>query len=683
LTTGTGFPKDGDLYKRINDESSKTTDWVESPGVKLGESVEASWLLSGIKDPGSDGNFVINVTCKTETIPVGLPAWDAQVELFDIGQSAEDPGVKLDTYQRIKNGALIHKYIIPNVNDTTPTDYAEVIPVESARLIKNYDQLAVRFTFINAGGRPPDPDSDPQKGQLYYIGVDTPPRIYYAFSMATGEGDIAGKYLPTDKPRIFVGTEEKLWLVNDAGAWEDYSKGQGTYGEVLDPTNPSKGWDFTSWGDNVIATNYADLPQILIPGDIEFKDMPTPVGATDPITPKGKYVAVVGEQLMFADINDDSPNITAGLGKAYGLYWSEIGNYEAYSEINLTGQASYQLMTSTPGQITGLVGGEYGVLFKRNSVFRVSYVGLPTIFNFEPLSVMVGCAYPKSIVASGTDVYFWGNGAIYVVRAGSQVQRISTSRVEKMLFDAEYEDYAVKQLDEKDPRESDSIVVGSVDPFSGVVWWSYSLAGDEPYRKSFVLAYNPLYDEFAILKGSEPQLAPEGSPPAYLALNYLLSRQNVISDEKVFTRGILAFRHDDWTGSVLGKTITYEKFSSPFTYKTLMKTKTISSAEFPTVEPGDTVKLTKCRPVYRATPDAKDIDLSVTVQAGEEPTMNNDLEPAQKMNWGERDGDGWMSLKPTLVGEFFDITVEYPETEAGNMRDFLGIQFQFAHGGEN
>jgi hypothetical protein len=73
------------------------------------------------------------------------------------------------------------------------------------------------------------------------------------------------------------------------------------------------------------------------------------------------------------------------------------------------------------GDVTGIVGGEYGIIFQENQVSIMSYTGPPTIFRFDTIEKRRGCKVPASIVRYGERTYFLGDDDFYLFSTqGSQ-----------------------------------------------------------------------------------------------------------------------------------------------------------------------------------------------------------------------------------------------------------------------
>lgn len=192
-------------------------------------------------------------------------------------------------------------------------------------------------------------------------------------------------------PYNFIGGTAKLQKVTSA-ALEDVSVvgGYTTASELR--------WDWTVFGDRVIATNYTNNPQSFVMGtSVDFADL----SAT---APKAKCVATVRGFVMFGNTSTASNQ----------LHWSALENPTDYTPSGST-QSDTQLLfgDSDIGQIMRIVGGEYATIFCEKAVFRGTYVGDRQIFQFDQIVRGNGTPAGGSVASYGDFIFFLGNDGFY------------------------------------------------------------------------------------------------------------------------------------------------------------------------------------------------------------------------------------------------------------------------------
>jgi hypothetical protein len=137
------------------------------------------------------------------------------------------------------------------------------------------------------------------------------------------------------------------------------------------------------------------------------------------------------------------------------LAWSGFGNEAQW--VNGTNQADEQPML-TGGAITGMAGGEYGLIFQRSQITRMTYVGVPgPIFQFDVISPNIGCITPGSIAQAGRLTFFLSDRGFYLTD-GNDVKPIGNGRIDRTFL----ESYSSEDFD---------LMYATVDPKQSLVMW--------------------------------------------------------------------------------------------------------------------------------------------------------------------------------------------------------------------
>jgi hypothetical protein len=234
--------------------------------------------------------------------------------------------------------------------------------------------------------------------------------------------------------QLFAGGTTKLFKFNPANAGlVDVSKSGGY--------NSSTRWSFTQFGSTVLASNnQAKIQAWTVGVSSAFAD----VSATAPVA---KFITVVRDFVVAANISG-TPN---------KVQWSDIND-----ETDLTSggasQADYQLIAEG-GNITGITGGEFGIVLLERSIIRMTYIGSPLFFQFDAISRNLGCNTPGSIAQYGPNTYFLADDGFYGCD-GTNIYNIGNDKVDEYF----YENMALALQD---------TISAAIDPIRNIVIWNY------------------------------------------------------------------------------------------------------------------------------------------------------------------------------------------------------------------
>ena len=211
----------------------------------------------------------------------------------------------------------------------------------------------------------------------------------------------------------FVGDETSLSQLNEAGtAWSDVTRLASAY------STPSDGaWSFSQFGDYVIACNGSDDNQYFELGaSTEFDDL-----AGSP--PIAKYSAVVRDFVVLAGLD----------GAQNRIHWSGINAPNDYVP-SVTTMSDFQDFPDG-GRVTGLAGGDVGIVFCERAIYRMAFEGPPLIFRFDKIAMSLGCRAPRSIASYEGLTFFLSYAGLYMIRGASELTPIGSEKVDRWLFD--------------------------------------------------------------------------------------------------------------------------------------------------------------------------------------------------------------------------------------------------------
>jgi hypothetical protein len=201
---------------------------------------------------------------------------------------------------------------------------------------------------------------------------------------------------------------------------------------------------FTQFGRTIISTNNSQRLQYWdLTSSTAFKNL-------SDSAPIAKYITVVRDFVVVANTNEGSQ-------QPYRVRWSALSNETDWVE-NVNTQSDYQDIPDG-GQIVGIRGGEFGVIFLDRAIHRMSYVGTPFIFQFDNISRNKGCIASGSIAQYQGISFFLSDDGFYMCD-GQQVTPIGAEKVDRFFFnDASEFDF---------PSMS-----AAVDPVRKLVIWNY------------------------------------------------------------------------------------------------------------------------------------------------------------------------------------------------------------------
>lgn len=203
---------------------------------------------------------------------------------------------------------------------------------------------------------------------------------------------------------VFAGTTTNLYRYTSAG-WSSVAAGLSASASI--------GWRFCQFKNNLLATDGVD--------PIKVFDLASPVAFSNlgGSPPTARFLAVVREFVV------------AGFaaGTNIRVQWSDRDAPTSWTAggASLAGSADM----AAGGEITGLVGGEYGIILQEGRVVRMSYTADPdSPFQFDEISGNVGCIAPWSVASYGRLVFFLSERG-WMVCDGQSVTPIGAEKIDR------------------------------------------------------------------------------------------------------------------------------------------------------------------------------------------------------------------------------------------------------------
>jgi hypothetical protein len=254
---------------------------------------------------------------------------------------------------------------------------------------------------------------------------------------------------PDQSQKMFAGDATKLYLLSNGTTWGDVSR---TTGGAY-TTGGDGNWRFDQFGPLAIATNGIDVPQKF---DLQAGSKWLALGGSPPIA---RFIGVVKDFLVLGNL--------ANLPMR--LQWCGINNAEDWGAgqpipgHNPATQADYN-DEPDGGAITGILGGEYGVVFQESAVRLMTYTGPSVIFEIDKVAKDLGATVPNSIAGVADLGIFLHQSGFHMIQGGRTITPIGRGKVDKTFW---------KEFDQANHFRSSA----AFDPARGLYVFAYPVSG--------------------------------------------------------------------------------------------------------------------------------------------------------------------------------------------------------------
>jgi hypothetical protein len=251
---------------------------------------------------------------------------------------------------------------------------------------------------------------------------------------------------------LFAGGATKLFKLDQADLSLDNVSKSGNY-----TTPTDQRWRFTQFGDVVIAANgYDKLQGFNVNSASLFADL-----AAD--APTARYVTIVRDFVVTGNIQSDHPN---------RVQWSALNDETSWTT-SATTQADFQEIPDG-GSVVGITGGEFGLILMDRSIYRMSYVGSPLVFQFDNITRNLGCYEANSVIQYAGMTFFLGDDGFYACD-GQTILPIGNEKVNRFFFN---------DVD----QGTIYLMSAAVDPAKKLIIWAYASQNSATVNK--LIIYN-------------------------------------------------------------------------------------------------------------------------------------------------------------------------------------------------
>ena len=271
-----------------------------------------------------------------------------------------------------------------------------------------------------------------------------------------------------------------------------------------------EGWDVTQFGAKMILANGQDKLQAwTLNSSTNFANLAA-------AAPTAKYVTVVRDFVVAANDGTDTSKV----------YWSDINDETDWTPGSAS-QSDTQILPDG-GDITGLAGGEYGLIFLERAIYRMSYTGSPFFFQFDAISRSLGCISNGSIAQYGNLTYFLADDGFYVCD-GQSTKNIGSEKVNRWFFDNAI------------PGEIFTGMSATVNPVTKLIIWKFN----NTFGGNNMLMYSIDLNKWSYADTTATSIAYVLTPSATLEqvdnYNSSIDALDIPLDSRVFAGGQLLF----------------------------------------------------------------------------------------------------------------------------------------------
>ena len=328
-------------------------------------------------------------------------------------------------------------------------------------------------------------------------------------------------------------------------------------------------WQFTQFGNYIVASNGANAPQVW---QLDASTSWANLGGSPPTY---WHTAVV-RNFVVSGWQPSNRN---------KLHWSAIGNHASWTVG--TDQSDEETLFDT-SEITGIVGGEFGIILCVNKIFQLNFVGGSSIFQIRAIEQERGAIAHGSIQTVGSETFFLSQDG-FCKTNGESTTLIGENKIDKWFDDS---------LDQSNILR----ITSGHDPLNKLIFWSYPTTNSSGGNPDRILCYNYSADRWSYI-----DVATQNISSAFTTGTTLEALDNISTDIETFTD---SFDSRIWQGG----TLFFSAFDSnnkfgTFSGSNLEATLSIGEQEY---ADGKRTFITSINPVIDVQPKVASGTISIT-----------------------------------------------------------------------
>lgn len=291
----------------------------------------------------------------------------------------------------------------------------------------------------------------------------------YSAAASQNLNNVVGGVSSTGTTKVFASGSTLLFLLDSSDLSLDNVSAL-TYTTVTDR------WRFTQFGDYLIAAGS--------PNTLQYYDLTTTNNFANLSSdaPQASVVTVVRDFVVSGNTPTNSNRVQ----------WSGINDATTWTTSAVT-QSDFQDIPDG-GAVKGLSGGEFGLVLCERSIYRMSYVGTPLVFQFDNIARNRGCYEANSVIQWQAVTYFLSDDGFYACD-GQNIIPIGAEKVNRFFFN----DVAESEI---------TRMSAAVDPSRNLILWGYPSI-EQNYR---ILMYHPQTQRWSYADSDVDRIASFSAP---------------------------------------------------------------------------------------------------------------------------------------------------------------------------
>jgi len=267
----------------------------------------------------------------------------------------------------------------------------------------------------------------------------------------------------------YAGDATKLYELDATNlTWTDVTNTGGAY-----TTAATEVVNFARWENKILSTNFADNPQQIVMGAANFSDLTTAFRA--------RNITVVRDFVVASNTYDATDGNVPNR-----VRWSAIGNETSWT-VSASTLSDFRDLT-TGGEVKKIIGGEVGVIVSERSIFRMTFVGAPTVFQIDEILPDIGTISGGSVVGLGDSVFLISDqGFIEVTGNGTGINPVGAGKVDQWFF---------SEFDSTYPER----IFSMADPTNNRILWCFPGSGNTSGRPNKIIVYDRTFGKWSLVE---------------------------------------------------------------------------------------------------------------------------------------------------------------------------------------
>lgn len=274
-----------------------------------------------------------------------------------------------------------------------------------------------------------------------------------------------------DVSHFYVADAAKIYELNSADfTWTNRTNTGGNYA-----TASGEVWNFVRFKNKILGTNFSDY--------VQQKDMASTVANFTNLNTsfKARNITVIGDFVVCSNTFDSTDGNVPNR-----VRWSGISDETAWT-VSPSTLSDFRDLT-TGGPIRAIVGGEVGIIVSERSIFRMTFIGAPVVFQIDEILPDIGTVSGGSVTALGDNVYLISDqGFLEITANGTGVNPIGAGRVDQWFRD---------NFDENYPDR----VFSLPDPTNNRIIWAFPGPSNSAGRPNKIVIYDKTFNKWALVE---------------------------------------------------------------------------------------------------------------------------------------------------------------------------------------